>query len=156
MAVRLGEAMVQLGLLSEEQVETILEEQRRDHRPFGDLAERLFGVDPAAVDRAWAEQYASIAHSVDPRQERYDREALQLVSARQAWQFRVLPIRRDGGEIMVATTKRDLPRALRFAMRRFALPVYFVIAEAEALGEALEDRFPFAGMSAEDLRSEAA
>jgi len=143
--------MVEMGLLNESQVEQILEAQRDDRRPFGDLAERLFGVAPESVDRAWAEQYAQITVQIDPRSEVFDSDALALVSCRQAWQFRILPIRRDGHEIMIATTRDHLPRALRFAMRRFSEPVYFVIAEAQHLGAALAERFPMHGLTADDI-----
>lgn len=151
MAVRLGEIMIEMGLLTPEQVETILERQREDHRPFGDLAERLFHVSAADVDQAWAQQYTQIAERIDPRAERFDAEALALLSSRQAWQFRMLPIRRDGREIMVATTREHLPRALRFALRALRDPVYFVIAEAAHLGEALAQRLPLPGLTPDDV-----
>jgi hypothetical protein len=54
------------------------------------LAEELFGICPSAVERAWAEQYASYATSMDPRSVEPGEEALKLITKRQAWQFRVL------------------------------------------------------------------
>jgi hypothetical protein len=46
-------------------VKQILEVQRSSHRPFGDLAERLFGVNPRAVEDAWVQQYVSRTGAVD-------------------------------------------------------------------------------------------
>ncbi len=147
MAVRIGETMIQLGLLREEQVEAILESQRELHRPFGELAEKMFGLSEADVEHAWSKQYAQIAEQIDPNDMAVDAWAASLVDRRQAWQFRILPIRRDGSEVMVATTAEHLARAMRFALRMLREPCYFVIAEEEALGEALCRHFPMPGMT---------
>ena len=147
MAVRIGETMIQLGLLREEQVEAILESQLEQHRPFGELAEKMFGLSEADVEHAWSKQYAQIAEQIDPNDMAVDAWAASLVDRRQAWQFRILPIRRDGSEVMVATTAEHLPRAMRFALRMLREPCYFVIAEEEALGEALCRHFPMPGMT---------
>ena len=55
--IQIGQLLVEQGVLSAEQVEHILTVQRASHRPFGDLAERLFGIEPQAVEDAWVEQY---------------------------------------------------------------------------------------------------
>ena len=80
-------------------------------------------------------------------QRRVEPEVLGMVDRRQAWQFRIMPLRRDGEEIMVATLVEQLPRAMRFALRHFREPCYFVLATAEALGEALMEHYPLEGMS---------
>jgi len=151
MAVRLGEVMIEQGLLTRQQVETILQEQRKLHRPFGELAERLFGVSERDVERSWATQYGQIAERVDPREEIPDPEIIALVTRRQAWQFRLLPLRRDGSEIMIATVVEFLPRAMRFALRHFPEPAYFVVADLNHLGEALMRHFPIDGVTAEEV-----
>jgi hypothetical protein len=146
MALRIGELMVRRGLLSPEQVNDILERQRTGGGAFGDIAERLFGLDPADVESVWAEQYASITPRVDPREAAVDAGALESLSPRQAWQFRVLPLSHDGAELALCTTVDGLPRALRFAYRCLRQPCYFLIADPEALGEALATHYPMAGM----------
>ncbi len=167
MSMRLGDLLVRQGVLTEAQRDAVLAEQRLIGRPFGVLAERMFGVSPNAVERAWAEQYASIARRVDPRKERLDPYALRLVERRQAWQFRVLPMRfvpgvesLDGAvaseDVLVCTTQSDLARALKFTGWRLGHVCHFVIAEPSALGEALARHYPMAGLSADDLRADAA
>ncbi len=151
MAVRLGEVMIEQGLLTRQQVDVILQEQRKLHRPFGELAERLFGVSERDVERSWAAQYAGITEHVDPREEIPEPDILALVTKRQAWQFRILPLRRDGSEIMVATVVDFLPRAMRFALRHFQEPAYFVVADLNHLGEALMRHFPIDGVTAEQV-----
>lgn len=148
MTLRLGELMVRRGLLTEEQVGRILEEQRGDSRPFGEIAERMFGLSPRAVEGAWVEQYASFAPRIDPRLEAHlDKDALAMVHRRQAWQFGLLPIRRDGEGLLVCTTEEHLARAVRFVYRALGVPSYFALSAADALGEALVRHYPIAGMT---------
>lgn len=147
MTLRLGELMVARGLLTQGQVDLILREQQQRKRPFGVLAEEMFGVDPKDVEGAWVAQYAAIAPLIDPRSEPISAEALMMVSARQAWQFRVLPLRFDDDELVVCTTPAHLTRAVNFVYRRLKTPSYFVLAEPDALGEALVLLYPMAGLT---------
>lgn len=149
MGVRLGELLVEHGVLTVAQRDQILEAQRTSGRPFGELAERLFGVSQSHVERAWSEQYARIATWIDPRNEKVDPDALAMIDRRQAWQFRVLPLRFEGDELVACTTKENLARALRFAGWRINRMVYFVLAEPQALGEALAQHHPLPGMTPE-------
>jgi hypothetical protein len=149
--IRLGQILVEGGVLSTDQVEDVLAVQERTGEPFGLLAERLFGVDPQTIEEAWASQYARLTRTVDPEIEAFDHGAAQLVTRRQAWQFRILPMRFEGRELLVATTQRHLRRALRFATNVIGLPVFFVIAEPLPLGRALCARYPLPGMTPESI-----
>ena len=148
MSVRIGEVLIQRGVLSRPQVDRVLEEQQVRHRPFGELAETLFGIDPTDIEHAWVEQYTRITRHVNVRAEQVDPEAMRLIDRRQAWQFRVLPLRFDGRELMVATTADNLCRALRFVSRCLTTPCYLVLTEAQSLGDALAHYFPLAGLDA--------
>jgi len=145
--VRLGEILVDRGVLTQVQVDEILDKQDRTGRPFGDLAERMFGVSAADVENAWAEQLSTLTEHVDPCAETVEADVCSLVSSRQAWQFGLLPMRHERGEIIVATTADYLPRASRFVAWSFPVPVLFVVAEAEALERALHRYHPIGGMS---------
>lgn len=145
--MRLGELLIQAGVLNAMQVDHILSVQRETGEPFGVLCERLAGVDPIAVEEAWATQYAQLTRHIDPALETFDPEATCLVTRRQAWQFRVLPVRFDDEELMLATTRRHLRRALRFATNVLVVPVYPVLTEPLALGEALCRHFSLPGMT---------
>jgi hypothetical protein len=151
MEPRLGELLVDSGAISASQLRQLLERQQRTGEPIGLLAERVLGVDPAAVEAAWARQYAGLTRMIDPAIEAYDDRALALVTRRQAWQFRVLPVRFEQSDLMLATTQLHLGRALRFANRVLGMPVYLVLAEPGALGEALDRRYPMPGLSAESV-----
>lgn len=147
MAVRLGDLLVERGLLTESQRAEIVRRQKRDPRPFGAIAERLYGVRPEAVEQAWADQFARITATVDPRDERVDSDALGSIERRQAWQFRVLPLRYEGGDLVICTTREHLVRALKFTGWRLTRPCHFVLADPLALGEALMRYYRLEGMN---------
>lgn len=147
MSKRMGELLVSRQLLTEHQLETILRRQTQSGKPFGVIAEEMYGIDPQAIEDTWAEQYVSIAEKVNPRVQSFDPEAVNLISRRQAWQFRVLPIRFDDGVLIVATTAEHLRRGLRFATRIINVPCYFVIADAADLGEALCTHYALPGLT---------
>ncbi len=149
--LRLGQLLIESEVLTEPQVLRIVAEQERTGEPFGLLAERLFGVDPQTIEEAWARQYAGLTRTVDPEIEVYDEKAAELVTRRQAWQFRILPLRFEGRELIVVTTERHLRRALRFATNVIGVPVFLVMAEPVALGRALCARYPLPGMTPESV-----
>ena len=147
MKLRLGEILVEQGVLTEQQVQDVLDEQQRTARPFGVLAEQLFGIDPAIIESSWSQQYARLTRTVDLNMEAFEPRATELVSRRQAWQFYIVPVRFDGNELMIATTVEHLPRALRFANNVIGLPVYFVMTDRAALMAALSRHYSIAGLN---------
>jgi MSHA biogenesis protein MshE len=138
----MGQLLVEQGVLTKAQVAQILEAQKTSHRPFGDLAERLFGVDPQAIEDAWVEQYLRTTGVVDLNDVRIDTECLRLLNRRQAWQFHALPTNRDGGDLGIATSPENLVRAVNFTSKTIDEPVYFLIAEREQLREFLMRHYP--------------
>jgi hypothetical protein len=151
MSIRLGDLLINRGALSPEQRDAILERQRETPRPFGLLAEQMFGVNPRTVEQAWAEQFASLAETVDLARESSTPEALESIERRQAWQFGMVPLRFEGEELVVATTQGHLGRAMRFAGWRIEPLCRFVLCDAEDLHGALTERYPMAGLDAEFL-----
>lgn len=141
--LRIGELLVEQGLLLPIQVQQILNEQRQSARPFGDLAERLFGVSPKAIEDAWVRQYASFAGVVDISQVKVEAGCLRLLNRRQAWQFKLLPLDYDEqGDLRVATDQDHLVGALNFASRTFDDPVLMVLAERRQLRDFLMKHYP--------------
>ncbi len=138
----MGQLLVEQGVLTAQQVQQILEAQKTSHRPFGDLAERLFGVDPHAIEDAWVEQYLRTTGVVDLNDIKIDTDCLRLLNRRQAWQFHALPTNRDGGDLGIATSPENLVRAVNFTSKKIDEPVYFLIAEREQLREFLMRHYP--------------
>lgn len=143
--IRIGELLVEQGLLTSAQVETILRMQRSSHRPFGDLAERLYGVNPRRIEDAWVEQYVRAAGVVDLEEQEIDMDCLRRINRRQAWQFHVLPMHHDGSEMCMATSADGLVRALNFASRTVEDPIYMMIAERDQLCDFLMRHYPVPG-----------
>jgi hypothetical protein len=140
--IRIGELLVEQGILTPKQVDHILFVQKRTQRPFGDLAEKLYGIDPKAVEDAWVQQYIRLAGVVDLDQQRIDEDCLRLLNRRQAWQFQALPLHRQSLDLQVATTADNLVRAVNFATRSLDEPVYFLIAERKQLHDFLMKHYP--------------
>lgn len=140
--IQIGQLLVEQGVLTEDQVAHILKVQKTSHRPFGDLAERLYGINPKAVEDAWVEQYVRVAGVVDLDDQHVDSECLRMLNRRQAWQFHVLPLNRDQQDLTMATSPSDLVRAVNFSTRKLDEPVYFVLAERKQLREFLMKHYP--------------
>lgn len=149
--MRIGQLLVRGGALTEQQVADILTEQERSGRPFGDLAERLFGISPDIVEQAWIDQYMAFDTCVDLNTQRIDVEVLKVLNRRQAWQFRLLPLRQENGELVAATTRDKLARAVNFAWRRLHDPVFFLIAQRPQLEDFLMEHYPWPAMEEVEL-----
>jgi hypothetical protein len=152
MDVRLGDILVDRGVLSAEQRDRVLEQQRISGRPFGLLSEEMFGVCPRDVEGAWASQYASRAEWIDAGEVEPCPEALNAIDARQAWQFGVVPVGMDEEGLVLATTEDRLARALRFAGWRVGQPSRFVMCDEEGLCDLVGRHYPMAGLSAAAFR----
>lgn len=150
--MRIGELLVQNGVLTQPQVDRAVAEQQESGEPFGVVCERLFGVHPKVVEGAWAEQYARLVENVNAKLDQVDPAAEQVVTRRQAWQFRSAPLRYENDHLVVATCVPALPRALRFATTHIASPVFFVLVTPEELANHLTKRFPMIGMDADIIR----
>jgi hypothetical protein len=140
--IPIGQLLIEQGVLKPEQVAHILKVQKASHRPFGDLAERLYGIDPQAVEDAWVEQYTRTAGVVDLSDVRFDADCLRVINRRQAWQFHLLPTHREGDQLHIATDAENLVRAVNFSSRRIDQAVFFLVAERQQLREFLMKHYP--------------
>ena len=139
--IQIGQLLIEQGVLTQTQVAHILKVQKMSHRPFGDLAERLYGISPKAVEDAWVEQYIRMAGTVDLNEIEIDAECLRMLNRRQAWQFHLLPLCRRS-ELEMATSADNLVRSVNFASRSIDEPVHFLIAERQQLREFLIKHYP--------------
>jgi hypothetical protein len=133
---------MQQGVLNDTQVRRILAIQKACYRPFGDLAERLYGVSAEAIEDAWVQQYVQESGIANLGQLDFDIDCLKTINRRQAWQFHLLPANREGGMLNIATDADHLVRSLNFASNRMEEPVGFVVAEREELREFLMRHYP--------------
>ena len=145
--MRIGQMHVAAGLLDTNQVEAILRKQQSHPEPFGLLAQRLYGIDPTLIEKVWSESMIRISEVVRPDPSEIDPYVLDLVTRRQAWQFRFLPISMDdAGTLRAATTREHLSRAVRFATRVLDRPCSFVLTDSEFLAEQLDLNYALPGL----------
>jgi type II secretion system (T2SS) protein E len=140
--IQIGQLLVEQGVLTSRQVEHILRVQKMSHRPFGDLAERLYGISPQAVEDAWVQQYIRMVGTVDLDDQKFDEQCLRLLNRRQAWQFHMLPMNRGEENLNIATSADDLVRAVNFSAKKLDEPIYFQIAERKQLTDFLMKHYP--------------
>lgn len=150
----LGEVLVEQGLLTETDVCSIIEQQRSSGRPFGEIAEQRFNISTEAIEEAWSYQYACNAPTIDPITFLPRCDAMSLVTPRQAWQFRCLPMNLEGDTLVLATTQKYLQRALKFATRVLDRPAYFMMTTEARLATALSEHYPLGGMSAANVSND--
>ena len=143
--MRIGEMLIRMGVLDRAQVECILDEQQSNNEAFGAIAERMYGIAPDTIERAWIEQTQERATIFDPERG-VDDDARELVIRRQAWQFGIVPLRLDDGYLIAATSRKQLPRAVRFATRVLGMRVQFEIADDTELSQLLAHQYPIRGM----------
>ena len=145
--MRIGEMLITAGLLTPEETEQILRRQQSHPEPFGLLAQRMFGLDPQQIEDVWTETTIRLGEIVRPDEDEIDLNVLDLVTRRQAWQFRFLPIRVESdGTLVAATTTKHLSRAVRFATRVLDRPCSFIMTDAEYLAERLEAYYALPGL----------
>ena len=147
--LKLGEILVNQGLLTEQQVAHVLDVQAALHRPFGDLAERLYNLDPKAVTDAWVKQFVDQTREHDVTLEQMEVDWLPLLQPRQAWQFRMVPLRREWDHLLVATDARGLLRAVNFASVALPMTPCFVLGDPASMRVLLMRHYPVAASVAD-------
>ena len=148
--IPIGELLVQQGVLTERQVQHILTVQKSSSRPFGDLAERLFGISPKLIEDAWVVQYVHTVGTCDLEELDFDEQCLRMLNRRQAWQFHVLPVNHDESmNLQMATDADHLVRAVNFSSRRIDESIHMLVAEREQLREFLMKHYPVPEFMAE-------
>lgn len=141
--IRIGQIMIEQGVLNEQQVFEIVQMQRKCGLPFGVLAERLFEVTVESIEEAWVEQYCRFTGFIDLDAQEFDGDALRLINRRQAWQFEMLPVRiEETGELLMAASRHRLARAVTFAANRLEREVYFRVAQSDQLRKFLRLHYP--------------
>ncbi|MBM4007443.1 MAG: hypothetical protein FJ292_07785 [Planctomycetes bacterium] len=67
------------------------------------------------------------------------------IGRREAWQFAVVPVRREGDELEVLSTAAHAGRAMRFIRRVLGLRPRIRLVSEQVLADALRERFAFEG-----------
>ena len=124
MVDRLGDVLLQEGLLTREQLSSALAEQRSSGQRLGYILVKQGLVDEVVVTKALARQLRMPA--VDLSRFEPDQKILRLIPSDVARKSLVLPLRRDGRNLTVAMadpTDLGLLQDLKFITRYDVLPV---------------------------------
>ena len=145
-AKRIGMILVRQGVITRRQVRQVLERQQQDARPFGELATQMFDLDEQQVLNALALQVALRCPQVRLCQQMFDDACLSLLTAAQAWDNLVLPLRLESGELVAATTYETLPAAIGLLQRRVPRPFRLVLADVQPLEQFIAERYAYEGV----------
>lgn len=147
---QIGQIMIEQNVLTQEQVDRLLADQREADKPFGELAETMYGIDEHKVHQALADQIAYRAPQIKLCQEAFEPEVLGVITAREAWDTLVLPIRVEDGELLCATTVETLPAAIELLSEKLDLPYRFALAEMRPIEEFIANMYAYEGVDVAD------
>lgn len=146
----IGNILVEQGVLTKKQVVKALEAQAERETPLGRVAEVLFGVDRSSIIDALAEQVAMRAPEAKLADEKFDPQCLRMISAKEAWDSLILPIRWEDGELLCATTIETLPNAIELLQQKLDCPFHFAIAEMRPLEDFIASLYAYEGVEVAD------
>ena len=129
---RLGELLLENGLLTPEQLDVALEEQKRQRRPLGQVLLSQGLVDEKALAGVLSLHFN--VPQVDFARARVEKDALALIPESYAREHTILPIRVDKDELEVATVDPGdlaLFAELKVLTRKRIKPVLGVRSEVE-------------------------
>ena len=129
---RLGELLLENGLLTPEQLETALAAQRRQHRPLGQLLLSQGLVDEKALAGVLSVHFN--VPQIDFTRSRIDKDALALIPEAYAREHTILPIRLEKDVLEVATVDPGdlaLLAELKVLTRKRIKPVLGVRSEID-------------------------
>ncbi|MEM1210819.1 MAG: hypothetical protein AAGI68_00835 [Planctomycetota bacterium] len=146
---RLGQILIARGLINESQVQQILDEQAglEDPPRFGVLARQRFDLSHDDVLSALTELHLRRSPQTSLATERFDAQCLRLLTAEQAWDSLVLPLRTEGEELVCATTLETLGSAIEMMEAKTDLAFRFVIVEICQLEQFIAERYAYEGIA---------
>ncbi|MFK7789411.1 MAG: hypothetical protein AB8C95_07990 [Phycisphaeraceae bacterium] len=146
----IGNILIDQGVLTQNQVDRALQAQAEREAPLGRIAEQLFDIERSVVIEALAEQVVMRAPDASLATEQFDPQCLRMISAKQAWDSLILPIRWEHGELLCATTVETLPGAIELLQQILDCPFHFAIAEMRPLEEFIASLYAYEGVEVID------
>lgn len=146
----IGSILIEQGVLTQNQIDRALQVQAEREAPLGRIAEQLFDVKRGVIIEALAEQTVMRAPDASLATETFDAQCLRMISAKEAWDNLVLPIRWEGGELLCATTVETLPGAIELLQQKLDCPFHFAIAEMRPLEEFIASLYAYEGVEVSD------
>ncbi|MEM9345218.1 MAG: hypothetical protein AAGB26_01245 [Planctomycetota bacterium] len=146
----IGHILIEQGVLTQMQVDRALQVQAEREAPLGRIAEKLFDIERNTVIEALAEQVVMRAPEAKLASETFDPQCLRMLTAQQAWDNLILPIRWEDGELLCATTVETLPGAIELLQQKLDCPFHFAVAEMRPLEEFIASLYAYEGVEVID------
>ena len=137
-----GQCLGRVVPISQHDVSEILEHQAATRRRFGEIALAWGLCQPQHVWQAWWAQLSQETPKVDLTRIGVDAQAVGHVPAELARRFGVVPLRRVGQQLVLATTETGLALASAELPKLLDKQVKFVVADAGQLNEAIAAYYP--------------
>jgi len=138
---RLGEILIEMGVLTKSQVRRILEHQQRSRQKFGQIAVAWGWAKPQDVWQAWARQLSDQPRRINLDEIGLDTEALSAVPVGIARSYKVLPIRAWGENLVVAVPETRLQKAQADLPLLINRRLYFCLADEADITAAIEKAY---------------
>jgi hypothetical protein len=135
---RLGELLAELVPISDHDIEEILHEQATRNLRFGEIAIAMGLCGPEHVWRAWCRQAVDEIERVDLEAIGIDAQATLHLPRELALRYSAVPLRRAGGQLIIATSPQSLSEAAAELPRVVSKNIKFVLANAEQVQLALQ------------------
>ena len=135
---RLGDLLIEKGLITPEQLDLVLAEQKENGGKLGELLVSMNMLDPHALAAALATYFGLVV--VDLRRENVDSEVIALVPESMAREQLAIPVRSeaDGLYVAVAEPSDELRALLAKTTNR---PVHLMIAPMSDITWALDTNY---------------
>lgn len=148
---RLGRLFVQGGLVSDKQADQLITQiaQREPHAAGAAIAQ-AFGIEETQVWEACAAQLVCDCPYVHLQDETLDSDCLSFVKPADAWDCLVLPLRKEAGELICATTQETLASAIALLQQTYQGPFRFVLAPLRPMEQFIAERYGYEGIDLED------
>ncbi|MBD3317883.1 MAG: type II secretion system protein GspE [Chitinivibrionales bacterium] len=144
----LGERLIDLKIITPEQLALATSEQRRDGGSLGEVLEKLGFVSQTEIARQLAEDLNT--EFIDLSSTVIDGEVLRIVPPEFAKQHQVVPLDRDGGNLTVAMANPYDVMAIDALEKLTAMRVEVIATSPQAIHEAIERKY-LQGVTIEDL-----
>jgi hypothetical protein len=137
-----GQCLGRVVPISAHDVSEILEHQAATRRRFGEIALSWGLCEPQHVWEAWWAQLSQHTPTVDLTRIGVDAQAVGHVPAELAHRFGVVPLRRVGAQLVIATTEAGLARAASELPKLIDAQVKFVVCDPGQLDDTIAAYYP--------------
>lgn len=129
--LRMGELLVKAGAMTNKQVHEVLQRQKETNKPFGMIAQKMFGIPAKSVWQAYARQMAVAIEETVLILEPRNIEAMTYIPLKDSYRYHMLPLRYEPqtGVLVCATSKAKFAEALQYyhsCLRHLVIEFVFV------------------------------